>query len=81
MKRITRDDTEHGQDYYAAQEVDLELIDLRAENERLRAALQEADNIMGHQDEHTEWRERWQALWPWGDGPSVAIKPLVLRSA
>jgi hypothetical protein len=32
---------------------------------RLRQALQEADNIMGHDDEQTAWRERWQHLWPW----------------
>jgi hypothetical protein len=36
----------------------------------LRQALQQADNIMGHEDEHTAWRERWQHLWPWG-GPNV----------
>jgi hypothetical protein len=41
------------------------------EIERLRAALQEADNIMGHEDEHTAWRERWQTLWPWSGGPNV----------
>ena len=38
--------------------------------ERLRAALQEADNIMGHEDDHTAWRERWQTLWPWSGGPN-----------
>jgi hypothetical protein len=31
--------------------------------EDLRAALQEADTIMGHDDEATEWRERWAHLW------------------
>jgi hypothetical protein len=30
----------------------------------LRAALQEADTIMGHADEATEWREKWSNLWP-----------------
>jgi hypothetical protein len=38
--------------------------------QQLRTALQEADTIMGHDDEHTAWRERWQHLWPWG-GPNV----------
>jgi hypothetical protein len=41
--------------------------------ERLRAALQEADNIMGHEDEHTAWRERWQTLWPWSGGPNAKV--------
>ena len=33
------------------------------EIERLWAALQEADTIMGHDDVATEWRERWASLW------------------
>ena len=33
------------------------------EIERLRAALQEADTIMGHDDEATEWRDKWAHLW------------------
>lgn len=35
-----------------------------AEIERLRAALQEADTIMGHDDAETAWREKWAGLWP-----------------
>jgi hypothetical protein len=27
-------------------------------------ALQEADTLMGHDDEFTEWREKWAGLWP-----------------
>ena len=27
-------------------------------------ALQEADTLMGHEDQYTEWRERWAHLWP-----------------
>jgi hypothetical protein len=34
------------------------------EIERLRAALQEADTIMGHDEAFTEWREKWAGLWP-----------------
>ena len=45
-----------------------------AERERCRAALQEAETIMGHNDEHTDWRERWQHLWPWG-GPNGSGEP------
>ena len=43
------------------------------ECDRLRAALQEADNIMGHEDGHTAWRERWQTLWPWSGGPDGPV--------
>ena len=31
--------------------------------EALRAALQEADTIMCHDDAATEWREKWARLW------------------
>lgn len=34
-----------------------------ADNASLRAALQEADRIMGHDDMATDWRERWAHLW------------------
>ena len=30
---------------------------------RLRAALQEADTIMGHDDSESDWREKWAHLW------------------
>lgn len=30
----------------------------------LREALQEADRLMGHDDEATEWREKYAHLWP-----------------
>jgi hypothetical protein len=43
-----------------------------AHAQRLRKALQEADNIMGHEDPETAWRERWQSLWPWGE-PNVRV--------
>ncbi len=36
--------------------------------ERYMAALQEADTLLGHDDAHTEWRERWAGLWP--DAPN-----------
>jgi len=35
----------------------------RVDLNMLRAALQEADTIMGHDDAATEWRERWAHLW------------------
>ena len=38
--------------------------DVVAELERLRAALQEADTIMGHDDLESEWHEKWAHLWP-----------------
>lgn len=38
--------------------------DKMSELERLRSALQEADTLMGHEDQYTEWRERWAHLWP-----------------
>lgn len=31
---------------------------------QMRQALQEADTLMGHDDQFTEWRERWAHLWP-----------------
>lgn len=31
---------------------------------QLRAALQEADTLMGHDDAETEWRNKWAGLWP-----------------
>lgn len=31
--------------------------------DQLRAALEEADRIMGHDDAATEWREKWAGLW------------------
>jgi hypothetical protein len=46
---------------------------LDATIERLLAALQEADNLMGHDDAPTEWRNKWAHLWPTthrADGPS-----------
>lgn len=33
------------------------------EIEALRAALQEADTIMGHDEDATEWRVKWERLW------------------
>ena len=30
---------------------------------QLRQALQEADTLMGHDDNATEWRDRWAYLW------------------
>ena len=41
---------------------------MRDEVDRLRAALQEADTLLGHDDDATEWRERWAGLWANG-GP------------
>jgi hypothetical protein len=40
-------------------------VDLTQERnvDDLRAALQGADTIMGHDDAATEWRERWAHLW------------------
>lgn len=37
---------------------------LTDEAEKLRSAVHEADNLMGHDDAFTEWRERWAHLWP-----------------
>ena len=31
--------------------------------EDFRTALAEADRIMGHDDDATEWREKWAHLW------------------
>jgi hypothetical protein len=33
------------------------------EHQKVRTALQEADTIMGHDGDATEWRERWAHLW------------------
>ena len=35
-----------------------------SEREQLRAAIQEADTIMGHDDSESEWRGKWAHLWP-----------------
>ena len=35
----------------------------RREIEALRAALQEADTIMSHDDASTDWRDKWARLW------------------
>lgn len=58
------------------------LLEMEAAHERgagtvqtMQQALQEADNIMGHEDEHTAWRERWQTLWPWSGGPNGRVQP------
>lgn len=37
---------------------------LDATIERLLVALQEADNLMGHDDAFTDWRNKWAHLWP-----------------
>ena len=42
---------------------DVETKAQAAEIEALRAALQEADTIMGHDEDATEWRVKWGRLW------------------
>ena len=46
--------------------------------EDLRTALAEADRIMGHDDDATEWREKWAHLW---GASSAAAVPLRNREA
>jgi hypothetical protein len=49
-----------------------EIAALRKDAEQYRAALQEADIIMGHDDAETEWRERWAGLWPSKEDAAMA---------
>jgi hypothetical protein len=87
MQVLTRDDTQHGEDYVRLRDALQEIADLRnqlADEQRqhditrgdlvrtrlvrdealqqvaaMKPALQEADLLMDHCDEPTEWREKW----------------------
>ena len=48
------------EDLYTADQMRAYALQERA---AVMAALQEADTIMGHDDEATEWRDKWAHLW------------------